>query len=113
MAQLNRPSLCDFIHIELQVTDVVQFLGLDKEFEAIIAYAIDSEIKHFQIWQAIMKADSLRPIGINIITTQVDLLNVPEVLTPKQVSNSLVTQVVPWQLQALYVLQEMCSSQMV
>ena len=92
VTQLDRAALRDFVHIDAQIPQEVQVLGLDDELEAVVANSVDSQVEHFQVRELCALSDVLGSLGIDHVAAQVDFLNVPQVFRVENILNALVAQ---------------------
>ena len=72
-------------------------------FETIISDSVYSEVEHLQISQWVLLSNKLGPIKRNIIARQIYFSDVFEIGAIEKIKDAGVPQIIPWQLQILYI----------
>lgn len=106
MTQLDCPILCDLVHIQLQILNVVQSVRFDEPLKTLIFDLVYSQVEHLKIGEAAVVGDVLCTFTINIVAAEVDLSYMSEILTAEKVDDTFIPQIISGQLQILNILQE-------
>lgn len=113
MAELDRTSLCNFVHIQPQISNTLNSVRLHQNLESTITDFVDSKVQDLQVRQHIVISYILRSFWVNIVATQINLSDVFQTLRPKNVSDALVFQVVSGQLQVFNIWDKIGSRDLV
>lgn len=83
MTQLDSSSCCDFVHVESEVSDIVEFVTFDKHFEAIISDPVVSQVKDFHVGKAIVQRDELGALPVDVVGGKINFADVTKVFLSK------------------------------